>query len=64
MELLNWRVKQLEVAQASQQGELLSLSGKVQNINSEIVKELNEIRESLAWIKGRFALVEGKRDDS
>jgi len=55
VEALNWRVKSLEKSREEGEREMYTLRLEVQNINTQIVKELNQIRESLSWIKGRFA---------
>lgn len=58
MELLGWRVKNLERHKEECDRELYTIRSDIQTINNQIVKELNEIREALAWIKGRFSRAE------
>ncbi len=63
VEFLRWKVKSLEDWKLENDRKLYAMQVEVQNFNGGIGKDLNEIRETLAWIKGRFAFVEGQKNE-
>lgn len=55
VELLAWRVRVLEKLMDQKDKEIYALRVEMQNMDSKVLNELAEIRETLAWIKGKFS---------
>lgn len=58
VELLAWRIRALEKSMDQKDKEIYALRVELQTVDSTVLKELAEIRESLAWLKGKFSVFE------
>lgn len=62
VELLAYRVRELERQMLEKEKLIFAIQTEVNTVNDGLVRELSEIKEVLAWIKGRFSLLEQKDD--
>ncbi len=58
IELLAYRVRELERANVVIDKKYFAVQTELNTVNSGLVNQLSEIKETLAWIKGRFSLLE------
>lgn len=58
VELLAYRVRELERARIELDKRLYVVQTELNTANDGLVDQLSEIKETLAWIKGRFSMME------
>lgn len=61
VELLAYRVRELERKLIEKEKEIFAIRTELNTVNEGLVSELSQIKEALAWIKGKFSFLEESR---
>lgn len=58
VELLAYRVRELERERIQLEKQVFALRAEINTVSDGLVGQISEIKEILAWIKGRFSMLE------